>query len=195
VLAGTPGGGYAPGMHYALLLGLLVCGAADVYRWVDEQGQVVYSDVPRPGAEQLRIDVPAPATPAAASQQTSGVEQQAPAQPFRYDTFEILSPAPEEVLWNIEGQLNVLLRIRPTLQRGHSATLYLDDQPAATLSPGNTSATLSEVYRGAHSLRAEIRDAAGDRLAQTPPLSFTVRQTSIANPVNPVNPPPVPSPR
>ena len=185
-------------MHYALLLGLLVCGGADVYRWVDEQGQVVYSDMPAPGAEQLRIDVPAPAAqpaPAAGGEEPAAGEPQPPAPLFRYDTFEILSPAPEEVLWNIEGQLNVSLRIRPTLQRGHSATLYLDDQPAATISSGNTSATLSEVYRGTHSLRADIRDAAGNRLAQAPTVSFAVRQTSIANPVNPVNPPPLPSPR
>lgn len=185
-------------MHYALLVGLLVCGAADVYRWVDEQGQVVYSDVPQPGAEQLRIDVPVSDTqppPEAGELETSAGEPAAPAEPFRYDQFEILSPAPEEVLWNIEGQLNVAFRIRPTLQRGHSATLYLDDQPAATLASGTTSAMLDEVYRGTHSLRAEILDAAGNRLAQAPPVSFTVRQTSIANPANPVNPPPVPSPR
>jgi hypothetical protein len=101
------------------------------------------------------------------------------------------------VLWNIEGQLDVTVSVDPPLQAGHQLQLYLDGEPVATLDPGNNQIRLSGVYRGAHTLEAEVLDQEGESLLRSDPLPFSVRQTSIQNPVNPLAPPapqPLPQP-
>lgn len=169
-----------------LLLAILALGGAEVYRWIGADGIVHFSDRPYPGAERVVIR----AAPASPTQRAPASENAAPAESqdeaFRYDAVTILSPAQDEVLWNIEGQLEVSATVEPTLRPGHTLQLYLDNRPAATLPPGLNRTRLSEVARGAHSLRAEILDESGASLLQSPAVGFVVRQTSIANPQNPV---------
>src|SRR5690606_31011271 len=105
-----------------------------------------------------------------------------------YGVLAIQSPGQDEVLWNIEGQLAVSVAVDPPLAPGHRVRLYLDGSPAETLEPGRTATQLSNVYRGEHSLRAEVLDPTGTLVASSPVTSFVVRQTSILNPVNPLAP-------
>ena len=77
-----------------------------------------------------------------------------------YRTLEIVRPGQEEVLWNTGGQLDVSMRVEPRLQIGHRVSLYLNDQ-AVEVRPGSLQAQLTEVPRGVHVLRAEVRDRTG----------------------------------
>lgn len=162
--------------------------STDVYRWVDSSGQEHYSDQWRPGAEKIRIQdspvssspPPAPATPAASGKPA--------AQPgSRYASLEIASPAQEEVLWNIEGQLRVALQVTPTLQPGHGLRLLLDGQERE-VPEGSTEVRLTDVFRGMHILKAQVVDDTGRTLIESPERTFTVRQTSLANPSRPAIP-------
>lgn len=170
-----------------------VAQATEVYRWVDASGQVHYSDQWAPGAEKVSIATApgfsAPPPPSAAAEAASETKATG-----RYQTLQILSPAQEEVLWNIEGQLPVSIQVAPSLLPGHTIRLYLDDQQVAELPPGSTQTTIPEVYRGSHSLTAAVADPSGNTLASSPAVRFAVRQTSIANPQNPLRPP-TPTPR
>ena len=165
-------------------------GATEVYRWVDSDGQTHYSDQWRPGAEKVRIEespvysAPRPAPRAGDTRQAQGDQAAATA---RYRSLEIESPAQEEVLWNIEGQLRVSLRVSPALQPGHDLRLYLDGQPQEVPS-GSTELQLKDVFRGVHTLKAEVLNEAGTVLISSPTRTFVVRQTSIANPARPINP-------
>lgn len=171
-----------------LLLAALPAAATEVYRWVDADGQVHYSDQWRPGAEKIRLQetavfsapkvaATAPAAKAAAGAPPAG----------RYGSLEIASPAQEEVLWNIEGQLRVSVRVNPGLQPGHGLRLYLDGA-AQDLPPGSTEIQLKDVFRGVHTLKAQVVNEAGTVLIESQPTTFSVRQTSIANPSRPINP-------
>jgi hypothetical protein len=111
---------------------------------------------------------------------------------FSYRSFEIVSPGQQEVLWNTGGELNVALSFRPRIQRTHTIFLYLDGQEVQQLTRGRTQVSLSDVFRGEHTLRADVKDANGNSVAQTD-VSFVVNQTSIQNPNNP-NAPPRPTP-
>jgi hypothetical protein len=102
-------------------------------------------------------------------------------EPFRYRSLEIVRPTQEEVLWNIEGQLDVSMRLEPRLQPGHSVELLLDGQPVEGLQAGSMQARLSEVYRGVHVLTATVRDRNGQLLIESQPRTFAVQQTSILN--------------
>lgn len=180
-------------MHLLLLSAVLALGGAEVFRWVDADGVVHYSDRPRAGAERLVIES-APATrlaPASPTAPRPVIDEQGY---LPYRSLAIASPEQDEVLWNIEGQLDVAVTVDPPLQAGHTLQLYLDGQPAAMLGPGRSGTRLSEVYRGAHTLEAEVLDPAGASLFRSSPLSFSVRQTSLENPVNPLLPQPTPLP-
>jgi hypothetical protein len=184
-----------PGMRILLVmvavLAAVAARATEVYRWVDASGQAHYSDQWRPGAEKIRIEVDdAPPDAASAARASNPApageagETRAPAG-SRYQSLEIVSPAQEEVLWNIEGQLRVALQVNPDLQPGHGLRLYLDGQDQ-DIPPGSTSAQLTEVFRGVHTLKAEVVNEAGEVLIESPPTTFVVRQTSIANPSRPI---------
>jgi Domain of unknown function (DUF4124) len=183
---------YAGVMRIMALLVFLVAlpaVATEVYRWVDADGQVHYSDQWQPGAEKLRIQEPAvfgsskvadSAPPAARPGQPAATGQ-------RYESLEIASPAQEEVLWNTEGQLRVSVRVNPSLQQGHGLRLFLDDT-SQDLPAGSTEAQLKDVFRGVHTLKAQVVDKGGTVLIESQPTSFAVRQTSIANPSRPARP-------
>ena len=170
----------------------LALGGTDVYRWVDANGQAHFSDQPQPGAERITITVSPPAqSPAvgaspAVSTQAPGNDTPAPV--ARYESLTIRSPAAEEVLWNIGGQLDVVAELQPELQPGHALRFFLDGRMEAA-APGANQAQFSEVFRGEHSLRVEVVDARGRTLASSPTTQFFVRQTAVQNTV------PVPAPR
>ncbi|MGQ9686841.1 MAG: DUF4124 domain-containing protein [Thiobacillaceae bacterium] len=42
-------------------LGWALTAQAEIYKFIDDQGNVTYSNVPRPGAKKLELDVPPPA--------------------------------------------------------------------------------------------------------------------------------------
>ena len=143
----------------------LALGGADVYRWVDADGQAHYSDRASPGAEKVTIVVSPPATSPAADgadptdSAKAPVEEEA-APVLRYKSLTITSPAEEQVLWNIDAQLDVAAAVQPALQPDHVLRFYLDGRMVPA-EPGSTRAQFSEVFRGEHSLRVEVVDSNG----------------------------------
>jgi len=160
--------------------------AAEVYRWTDSDGEVHYSDRPNEGAEVVTIEeaqtysAPAPTTTTSSTSSTRKTGADAKKAPA-YSLFEIVTPQREEVLWNIGGELNVAIRLTPRLQSGHTVSVFLDGELVRKLPRGSTRAQLSDVFRGTHTLIAEVQDSAGAAVAKTDPVQFTVQQTSIQN--------------
>ena len=168
--------------------------ATEVYRWVDADGLVHYSDRPREGAETIVLEeaqtfsTPAPtasrSSSGASSNTAAADEDESPS----YSNFEIIRPRQEEVFWNIGGELSVSLRARPRIQAGHTIHLFMDGQEVEQLQRGRMQAQLSDVFRGSHTLHAEVRDSGGRTVARSDSVQFTVQQTSIQNPNNPNRP-------
>lgn len=167
---------------------VLALGAADVYRWVDADGQAHYTDRPQPGAERIAIEtgpkVSRSGASASSSISTQAQDDDTPSPVFSYQSLTITTPAQEQVLWNIEGQLETTAAVDPPLQPGHALRFYLDGRMAQA-DPGTTRTRYSEVVRGEHLLRVEVADASGQTLASSPTSKFFVRQTAIPNPVPP----------
>ena len=167
------------------LLALLAASAApaQVYRWVDEDGVVHYSDTPHPGAEELHL----PETPTASPGSTfetvqrtrGGRDEAGQSQPFDYESLRVVSPAAEETLWNIEGQLTVRLDLQPSLRSGDQVRVYFDGRAIPT---NGLQVELDEVWRGTHNLQAEVVNQQGELLIRSEPIRFYVHQTSIQNP-------------
>lgn len=171
----------------AIILALLVLPAAHagkLYKWVDENGTVHYSDSPREGAKEINPDefvgvyeapsLPPPRPRAEASQ------DQAPA----YRSIEFISPKQDQVFWAAGGEIPVYIKLQPPLADGHTLRLFLNGNMVRE-KLHSTSTTLTDVWRGAHTLRVVVEDAIGQELAASETITFHVKQRSLANPQNP----------
>lgn len=192
-------------MRWTLLMLLFLAAAApaETWRWVDENGVVNFSDQPRPGAERVELgEVSTFSPPEWASPEPASDAAPADAPPEGtdwYQRLEILSPANDETLWNIEGNLDVALAVEPRIRRGDRLRLYLDGEQVTGLPANATRFTINRVFRGGHTLRAAVVDRSGAELVTSDTTQIFVRQTSLLN-RNPqnrppgINPPPVVNP-
>lgn len=135
-----------------------------------------YSDVPRDGAEAVNLSEYNKKTGARVSTSTTLTRRSEEPEEFSYETLAIVAPAADETLWNIEGQLNVRISVSPNLIQGHRIRLYYDGNAQDIL---GTSVQLTEVYRGVHTLRAEVIDATGRVVTVSDPVRFYVQQNSV----------------
>ena len=162
--------------------------AADVYRWVDDDGVVHYSDTPREGAEKVEVRDPQTYSGQAALNATPVARDATPVVEsgpvVTYGAVRIVSPVHDGVAWNTDGELTVEVAVEPALDvaAGHRVMVYLDGAPVAGTPMASTSLKLSGIVRGSYELYATVVDAAGTHLAQSEPITFHVRQTSIQNP-------------
>jgi hypothetical protein len=189
-------------MRAALLI-LIACAAPAfaaqvVWKWVDDKGVVHYSDRPVPGATRIEVSTgnrydSTPQTPAA--EPVTPTQEQPPAA-TQYQTLQIASPANDEAIVNTAGQVPVQVQLEPALQPGHSLYLYLDGFLVEDFPRSGTSHTLANVARGTHTLILTVNDSRGQRFQESPVITFSVRQSSVANPpVGPtLRPPPKPRP-
>ena len=167
------------------LLGIFISAAAtaDVWRWVDDDGVVHFSDTPVEGAERIdvseasrttgaRVYTPPPQIGAGADSEPVAGQQEE----FRYESLTIATPGSEETLWNIEGTLNVSLALNPGLQSGHQVRVYFNGEPRMV---NSTSFTINEVWRGVHNIQAEVLDETGKLMIRSQPNRFYVQQTTV----------------
>lgn len=165
-----------------LAIGLLLAiqATAEVWRWVDENGVVHFSDTPREGAVQVDVSEASRPTGAqvyrdtrpAASDDTDAADDV----PFHYESLSITSPVAEETLWNIEGTLNVSIALSPGLQPGHQVRVYFNGEPRLE---ATTSFTINEVWRGVHNIQVEVIDQTGKLMIRSRPNRFYVQQSSV----------------
>ena len=160
-------------------------GRTTVYRWVDDQGVVHYSDQPHPNAQKLEIRgaqtfsaLPS-LTP---NSSASGPPASEPAGPA-YDSCAITQPADQQMLMNTFNATAVV-QTTPQLRSGDEVRLFVDGKQ---ISGAGTSFTFP-VVRGQHSVQAVIEDSTGQIVCETSSVTFFVHQASIQNPHNPVHP-------
>ena len=72
-----------------------------VYKTVDEQGNVTFSDVPAKGAEKVKV----PTTPTFKAPDYSSIlpKENQQAGKIKYEKVSIASPKHDQVFWNVEA--------------------------------------------------------------------------------------------
>jgi hypothetical protein len=176
-------------MSVALMSSL--ASAATVYKWVDENGVVHYSDQPHPDAQKVKV--PEAQTYKALPAERAGGTPVTPAEapPAPYQGCAVVQPTGEQTFANIDS-LNVVVRTDPPLRSGDQVFVTLDGQPLNGRSPTGLTYTISPVDRGTHTVQAVVRDSSGAMLCQTSGVTFHVQQNSVLNPHNPNNRAPTP---
>ena len=169
--------------------------AGPAYRWVDENGQVHYSDRPREGAEEIALPQykrPAP-RPVTSSRPAARDAQQAETQPQKpYTVIDITQPESQQTYWNTGGTLDVSINLQPRLQPNHRMVVFLDGERLG-VNPGSSNFKLNDIYRGMHTLQVAVHDAFDQQVVRSLPVQFMVQQTSVLNP-NRANQPSRPRP-
>ena len=169
------------GVSSAVLLLLAVAWsaqAATVYRTVDEQGRVHFSDRPLSGGSPVSVPRPdvVPAAPAVSSGPSASVQ---PGAPSAYRRFVIASPANESTIPpGYAGDIQVSVTVVPSLDKVHRVRLMLDGR----ISQSALHATVfmvSGVERGEHTLQAEMLDRQGRVLRRTPPVTVFVHRARV----------------
>ena len=162
--------------------------AAEVYRWVDPDGNTQYSDQPRPGAQVIRIPTapaaPAPAPPPAVAPAGDPAPSDPAAPKFAgYDKIAVVNPPNDGTVWDNSGNVSIEIAVAPALQGtlGHKLLVLLNGQPLGEPIPA-TSFTVTNLDRNTYTLQARIVDADGKVLGESPPSVFHMKRISVALP-------------
>jgi len=168
-----------------LLLSCSAALAATVYRWVDEDGVVHYSDQPHANAEKLQVHAAQTYKPAAVDTPAAGGGGggASAAAPAPYRGCAIVQPQDGQAFANIDS-LTVVVQTDPALHQGDKVYVVVDGQALNGGNPTGPQFVLSPVDRGTHTAQAQVKDAGGALQCQTPPVTFDVHQNSILNPNN-----------
>lgn len=161
-------------MRILLLASLFLVAAsvnAAVYKWVDEKGVVHYTDQP-PTENAKPATLPplqtykerAKPKPGNLEKPDNGTLSPAAAPAA---VLKITSPAPEETFrGEAQRQVSVSVQVTPPLTDGQFLIYHLDGV-AKSGPTTETSYTLAEVERGAHTVSVTMVDAAGKPIART----------------------------
>jgi hypothetical protein len=160
-----------------------------MYRWVDKDKTVHYSDRPQPGAES--VPVQSSQTYSAPKAPPVTVRSASAAAPPPAATCAITAPSPEQVFPNAQSVM-----ISYSGPKGGAAELLLNGATRLK-QPADMAFTISPVPRGTHVAIVAITSDTGEALCRTPPVTFHVTQPSLLSPVRQQmnRPQPRPQPR
>jgi hypothetical protein len=167
-------------MRSVLLCLLMVSGqlaVADVYTYIDAQGNRVYTDQPRRNAQ--KVDIAPSNTLAPPRKNQARPAKTTPPPLFVYQLLRILAPEPDATIRDVQGNLIVTVTNDPELQPGHSYQLLIDGQPygKAGRSPVFS---VTNLDRGTHQLSVEIFDQLGRVVERTPNQPLNMFRISLA---------------
>lgn len=161
-----------------LLLALALSANAEIYSYVDAQGNRVFTD--RPGARAVetvnsRVVNSMPAQPVPASAPRKVVREPA----FSYRLLDIVQPELGATIRNNAGDLSVSVTSDPALLPGHQYRLLIDGSPIAP-DGSDSEYALRNIDRGSHQLVVAVIDEKGQMLQSSPPRTFHMMRTSLA---------------
>lgn len=172
---------------FILLLLITHTGAyAELFKWKDADGNIIYSDQPPPGQakEDAQVDketlpeiislpaVEASNTPNRAKSTESNLTKS-------YQDLAIVTPEHDTSIRENSGNVTISVRVLPNIfvERGHKLVIYMD---GVEVSKGEqTIVTLNNVDRGTHLVKASIVNSRGQVIKETSITSFTLHRYHI----------------
>ena len=177
--------GYAACMRPLLFI-VFIClsvslsAAPKVYKKVNPDGSVEYSDIPYDAeAEPIKLKPLQSITLPPIPKTSPGNATPAPAKAFKYESINILSPKDDEGIRSNNGDFTARGELTPTLQREqeHHIQWLLDGKEV----PGANSLTLSlkNLDRGTHQLQLRVVNFDGKVEIETATISFHILRVAL----------------
>jgi uncharacterized protein DUF4124 len=173
---------YAKTMRFILLcitMTMLTSVSAEVYRTLDEDGNVIFTDKPSPDAEKIKIDkIQTVSPPPVEDFEYTPPEKTTE---FVYTTLEIVSPENDQVFTGNIGDVTVSIMVQPELNAAQGDRLLLS-MDGNKQEDSSSTFKFTNLDRGVHTVKVDVVNKDGKSLKSSAPVSFTVIRTSVLNP-------------
>ena len=161
--------------------------SSDVYKVVDKDGNVTYTDKPpADGSAPIKlapisvIETPVYELPVEADS-GDDVEKEMSLRDMRrqYADFAIVAPQQEESIWHPDSPVIVAWSVRNQLEVGMQVTISVDSAPHAKTTA--QSVPVPQLDRGEHKIEAQLTDSRNRTIATAEPITFFVRRPGLNN--------------
>jgi hypothetical protein len=164
--------------------------AQNIYKTVDEDGNIIYSDqAPPDGSPPMELpeitiietDYPNAeenlAKRVAGGDAAEGTDKPKSPRELRrlYRDFKILQPAPDETFWGSGNTVVVAWGSKTPFEPDMFVALFVNGNRQVAAPNGNVALSLD---RGEHQVYAELRDGRNRRIVTTETVTFHVKQHS-----------------
>jgi Domain of unknown function (DUF4124) len=173
----------ASSLILSLTLGSLA--TAEIYKTVDKNGRITYTDVPPANTEAKPVELktintlPTPAVIPFTGPSNSGVNEDS----TKYQV-QITAPENGKTLMADERSVMVSISINPNLNEGDLFAYKIDGDMLTTTQ--EMTYTITEPPRGEHSLTVDVIDREGKILAQSNPVTLLVMRPIVKQKAVPV---------
>jgi hypothetical protein len=160
------------------MLAITFSASAALYKGLDDEGNVVYSDKPFTNSKQFTP--PSLTIMDAPKIQPKKQDLKEPEKKeFKYTRLSIAAPKNNDVIWN-KPQLTVALKVSPALNvaEGHTTWLLMDGKPLVKKSR-SLLLQIGRADRGEHKLQAQIRDRKGKILKRSKPVTVHIKYSVV----------------
>jgi hypothetical protein len=167
--------------HYLLLSALIItllssnvfATSTKIYVWRNDDGVLVFSDSPKPGAEEVEIKEPNRAS----SVDTSLLDLTPKVIKDDY-LVEINQPKQNSTIRDNTGSVYVAGSIKPIFKQGLNIQLYLDDKPYEK-PQSHSMFVLRNIDRGEHIIKMKLLNEKGKVIALSKPITFYMHRASV----------------
>ena len=162
---------------------LLICASyAQIYKWIDSQGVVHFSDRPHPGSEQIKIPDAQSYTPPV-KQSGSDTENQekketSTSEEHKYTKIGIVQPLNEATIRNNQGYVVVAVELEPALAQGDNLQIIFDGAPMGDPQP-NLLFQLNGIYRGKHTIAVQVINSEGEVLLTSDSITIFMHRPRV----------------
>jgi hypothetical protein len=157
----------------ALLSSNIFAASTKIYVWRSDDGVLVFSDSPKPGAEEVEVREPNTAS----SVDTSMLDLTPKVIKDDYQV-EINQPKENTTIRDNTGSVYVTGSIKPIFKQGLNIQLYLDDKPYEKPQP-HSMFVLRNIDRGEHIIKMKLLNDKGKVIASSKSITFYMHRSSV----------------
>jgi hypothetical protein len=150
---------------------------AQIYKHVDEEGNVTFSDQPADDAQRIDIGPTNTTAPPPANAFPTPPPEPEPAATEAYQ-LAITAPENETIIPRGPGNFSVTASVKPGLRNAHKLQLMMDGEPREAPQTGTTW-NLTNVFRGEHNIQVAVIDSDGEQLAISESIKVFVFRPSV----------------
>lgn len=168
---------------YLILILMIFPGlpSAQLYKRVDEQGRVTYTDKPDKVTEEEFVppstvqDVQMPKSKA--TPRPKPATSPPPAEnPARYTKLSIVTPGHDRVVRNAQGEVEISIELNPPLRTGHGHRLFIYLNGDLVDKTSSHQYTIKNLDRGSYELFVTVKDGNGQPLISSDKITFHLKR-------------------
>ena len=148
----------------------------EVYKSVDEDGNIIFTDRPVTNSEKIKLKELKTTETVKPSGSSSGSSSRGEnTEDFSYKKLFVSSPADGSAIRSNTGNVSISVASEPSLRSGHSLLIAMDGKELSKGTSKNVS--LTNVDRGTHTITASIVDSSSKTIISTS-SSFSILRAS-----------------